>query len=168
MKDLAAQLADCYGMLGGNFRRLERTEDAMACFERGLRFEISDALEVMSSYNLVNAIVVPIEGKAADPQSQRQRIQSAVVVISRQVRGERRSDRWAWADLALCHLLLGQRAEALRSYARVRDLGDDGTVKSIVPVLERLRVAVPACAADIAAAIEALSGGSVAMTGASL
>ena len=61
MCDLAAQLADCLGMLGGNYRRQGRFEDAQAAFERGRVYEESPSLEVMSSYNLVNAITLPIE-----------------------------------------------------------------------------------------------------------
>ena len=62
---------------------------------------------------------------------QRPFIEKAVSALSRQVRGERRSDRWAWADLAQCQLLLGDQAGTLQSYGRVRDLGDDDTVASV-------------------------------------
>jgi tetratricopeptide (TPR) repeat protein len=162
MRDLATQLADCLGMLGGNYRRLGALERARDCFERGRRYEESPLLMVMSSYNAVNAIVTAILSQAGDPDTQRGKLQSAVAVISRQVRGERRSDQWAWADLALCHLLLGDRDAALRSYARMRDLGGDGAMRSIVPVLDELRPAAASRAADIAAALEALSGGAAA------
>jgi len=150
-------------MLGGNYRRLNELAKAQDCFERGRRYEESPILSVMSSYNVVNAIVTPIQDQTSDPDAQRTKLQLAVAIISRQVRGERRSDQWAWADLALCELLVGDRVAALRSYARVRDLGGDQTIRStIVPVLKDLRDVAKSRAADVAAAIEALSGDGIA------
>jgi hypothetical protein len=143
MRDLAAQLADCLGMLGGNYRRQGRLKEAQTAFERGRVYEESPSLEVMSSYNLVNAITLPIESDAQSWHAQRPFIEKAVLALSRQVRGERRSDRWAWADLAQCQLLLGDEAGAHQSYGRVRDLGDDDTVASVTAVLERLGNAAP-------------------------
>lgn len=153
MRDLAAQLADCLGMLGGNYRRQGRLKEAQAAFERGRVYEESPSLEVMSSYNLVNAIALPIESDAQAWDAQRPFIEKAVSALSRQVRGERRSDRWAWADLAQCQLLLGDEAGALQSYSRVRDLGDDDTVASVTAVLERLGNAAPALKSRVTAAI---------------
>ena len=153
MRDLAAQLADCLGMLGGNYRRLGRLKEAQTAFERGRVYEESPSLEVMSSYNLVNAITLPIESDAEAWEAQRPFIEKAVVALSRQVRGERRSDPWAWADLAQCQLLLGDEAGALQSYDRVRDLGDDDTLASATAVLERLGNAVPALKSRITAVI---------------
>lgn len=153
LRDLAAQLADCLGMLGGNYRRQGRLKEAQAVFERGRVYEESPSLEVMSSYNLVNAITLPIE---SDPQAwdaQQPFIERAVSALSRQVRGERRSDRWAWADLAQCQLLLGDEAGALQSYGRVRDLGDKDTVASVTAVLERLGSATPALKSRVTAAV---------------
>ncbi len=144
MRDLAAQLADCLGMLGGNYRRLGELEKARAAFERGRDYEESEVLEVMSSYNLVNAITLPIESNPGNWEAQLPFLEKAVTALSRQVRGERSRDRWAWADLAQCQLLLGDEAGALQSYGRVRDLGDDDTLASVTAVLERLANAVPA------------------------
>jgi hypothetical protein len=156
MRDLAAQLADCLGMLGGNYRRQSRLKEAQAVFERGRVYEESPALEVMSSYNLVNAITLPIESDDQAWDAQLPFIEKAVSALSRQVRGERRSDRWAWADLAQCQLLLGDEAGALQSYGRVRDLGDDDTVASVTAVLERLGNAAPALKSRVTAAITSL------------
>ena len=141
MREVAAQLADCLGMLGGNYRRQGRLKDAQAAFERGRVYEESPSLEVMSSYNLVNAITLPIESDPEALDLQRPYIEKAVSAISRQVRGQRRSDRWAWADLAQCQLLLGDEPGALKSYSRV--LGDDRTIASVTAVLERLGDAAP-------------------------
>jgi tetratricopeptide (TPR) repeat protein len=156
---VATQLADLLGMLGGNHRRLGQREQAQACFDRGSRLEASPVLGVMSSYNLVNAITLPIE---SDPQAlvaRSEALARAVAAIERQVAGERRNDRWAWADLAQCQLLLDRVDDALRSYARVRSLGDDDTFTSVIGVLERLRDAVPALEARVAAAVKVLRPG---------
>lgn len=159
MRDLATQLADCLGMLGGNYRRQGRLKEAQATFERGRVYEESRALEVMSSYNLVNAITLPIESDGQALDAQRPYLKNAVAAISHQVRSGRRNDRWAWADLAECQLLDGDDAGALQSYGRVRDLGDEDTVASVTAVLERLGSAVPALKSRIADAIRFLKSG---------
>ena len=135
---LAAHLADCLGMLGGNHRRLEQLDRALLAFQDGARIEAADRLEVLSSYNLVNAIVLPIEMKDSTATQQRSALRKAVEAIARQVHGARRNDRWAWADLGQCQLLLGEAGDARTSYARLRSLGDADTLKSVLPVLQRL------------------------------
>ena len=156
MRDVATQLADLLGMLGGNYRRLGQRDQAQACFERGSQLEASPLFEVMSSYNLVNAITLPIESDSQALMAQREKLARAVAAIEKQVAGERRNDRWAWADLAQCQLLLDRLDDALRSYARVRSLGDDDTFTSVIRVLERLREAVPALEARVEAAVKVL------------
>jgi tetratricopeptide (TPR) repeat protein len=161
VRRLATHLADCLGMLGGNYRRNGELERAQQAFERGRVYEQSSRLGVDSSYNLVNAMTLPLESrrgmKAADLADE---LRAAIGAIERQVKGNRRKDRWAWADLALCRLLLGQRDEALRNYERARDLGDEETILSIVAVLERLHTAVrqsdPGTAAYLSEAITLL------------
>jgi tetratricopeptide (TPR) repeat protein len=155
---LAKQLADCIGMLGGNYRRIGELERAQKAFERGRVYEQSSRLKVDSSYNLVNAITLPLESrpgvKAADLADE---LRAAIEAIKRQVEGNRRTDRWAWADLAECRLLLGELDEALRNYERARDLGNQDTIRSIVDVLERLRLAMhqsdPGTAANLSEAM---------------
>jgi len=125
-------------MLGGNHRRLEQLDRALLAFQDGARIEAADRLEVLSSYNLVNAIVLPIEMKDSTATQQRSALRKAVEAIARQVHGARRNDRWAWADLGQCQLLLGEAGDARTSYARLRSLGDADTLKSVLPVLQRL------------------------------
>ncbi|MBN3753691.1 hypothetical protein G3N95_12135 [Paraburkholderia sp. Tr-20389] len=162
VKTLAYHLADCLGMLGGNYRRLDRFDEAQACFERGRIYEDSPRLEVASSYNLVNAITLPLERRSSRLDEQTEELRRAVGAISRQIQGERRNDRWAWADLAECQLLLGLGDEAWRSYRRARDLGDEDTVNSIVSVLQRLEAVLhngeQEAAKNINEAIQALRG----------
>jgi hypothetical protein len=141
-KALASHLADCLGMLGGNQRRLEQHDEALQAFIDGARYEAADRLEVLSSYNLVNAIVLPLEMKLSTATDQQADLRGAVNAILRQVHGARRNDRWAWADLGQCQLLLDERDAARASYDRMRQLGDADTLKSVLPVLERLHKAL--------------------------
>lgn len=142
-KKLAFQLADCLGMLGGNYRRLGELTHALAAFVRGQEIEESEKLEVPSSYNLVNAITLPLEMKTQTPTQLQPALNRAVAAIKRQVdHEERRNDRWAWADLAECQLLLGDLDDAKDSYARMCELGNADTIVSVVAVLRRLKVAL--------------------------
>jgi tetratricopeptide (TPR) repeat protein len=156
MREVAAQFADLLGMLGGNHRRLGQREQALACFERGSRVEAAPPLAVMSSYNLVNAITLPIESDPNALSRQSEAMKRAVAAIDKQVAGPRRNDRWAWADLAQCQLLLDDMQRALGSYARVRSLGDEDTYTSVIGVLERLKQSAPALAERIEAAVRVL------------
>jgi tetratricopeptide (TPR) repeat protein len=150
---LAFHLADCLGMKGGNLRRLDRLPEALACFKHGRTYEESKHLNVPSSYNLVNAIVLPLETGTRTAELQDD-LTGAVVAIQRQVDGERRNDRWAWADLGQCQLLLGDRDGAIKSYKRVRELGNAETVESVVTVLRRLARAIGKTEPKMAVALE--------------
>lgn len=141
-KTLASHLADCLGMIGGNLRRLDRLVEALKHFELGRVYEEEDRLDVNSSYNLVNAISLPLEMRSKTATEQREALLRAIAAIDRQVRGERRSDRWAWADLGQCQLLLGDASAARGSYQRVITLGDAETIRSVLTVLRRLLGAV--------------------------
>lgn len=161
-KALAAHLADCLGMLGGNHRRMNALDLALEAFEDGSRWERDARLDVQSSYNLVNAIVLPLEMGRSTATVQRDGLRQAVEAIGRQVHGARRNDRWAWADLGQCQLLLGDLPAARTSYARMRSLGDADTLRSALPVLQRLQEALresdPAIAAALAAGVAELGG----------
>ncbi len=158
---LAAHLADCLGMLGGNHRRMNALDLALATFVEGSRWERDERLDVQSSYNLVNAIVLPLEMGRSTATAQRRSLRQAIEAIVRQVHGARRNDRWAWADLGQCQLLLGDVAAARASYARMRSLGDADTLRSALPVLQRLQDALrerdPSIAAALAEGIAGLS-----------
>jgi tetratricopeptide (TPR) repeat protein len=144
-KKLAFQLADCLGMLGGNHRRLDQFPEALAAFTRGRAIEESEKLAVPSSYNLVNAITLPfeIEGQTALQPETTLALERAIAALKRQVTlEERRNDRWAWADLGECQLLLGDLKGAKSSYERVRELGNADTFASVAAVLRRLQKAL--------------------------
>jgi tetratricopeptide (TPR) repeat protein len=160
VRRFAAQLADLLGMLGGNYRRAGELKLAQETFDRGKVYEQSTSLGVDSSYNLVNSITLPLESGKVSAVDLRNDLQRATEALERQVSGTRRTDRWAWADLAECRLLNGERDQAFKDYERVRDLGDEETIRSVVTVLERLANAVqtsdPATADNLDAAIKLL------------
>jgi len=151
-KKLAFHLADCLGMLGGNHRRLDHFPAALAAFVRGRRLEESESLAVPSSYNLVNAITLPLESDGRMTPEQEAALKRAIAAIQRQVKlEERRNDRWAWEDLGECQLLLGDLDGAKTSYRRVAELGNADTRASVIAVLERLQKALEADAKTSAA-----------------
>lgn len=141
-KTLALHLADCLGMIGGNYRRMGDLDEALRQFELGRVYEEADRLDVNSSYNLVNAITLPLEKRSMTVTEQHDSLKRAVAAIDRQVHGERRNDRWAWADLGLCQLLLGDIEAARNSYRRMQDLGDSETARSVLAVMRRLQGAL--------------------------
>jgi tetratricopeptide (TPR) repeat protein len=94
--EIASRLADCLGMLGGNQRRLKRFDDALASFARGRKLEEDRRYGINSSYNIVNAITLPIETGAATASEQADALFKAVQALDFQTtRGKRRLDRWA-------------------------------------------------------------------------
>jgi hypothetical protein len=153
-KQLAWHLADLLGMVGGNLRRLNRLEDALRAFEAGRPYEEDSRWGVYSSYNLVNAVTLPLEAGTKSPSEQTAALQRAVQTLRGQTQGERRMDRWAWADLAQCQLLLRDVAGATESYQRFIELGDLSSVESAVSVLRRLHTALGSRDPETANALE--------------
>lgn len=164
---IASRLADCFGMLGGNLRRLNRLDAALECFERGRRFEDDPRYNVNSSYNLVNAITLPIEAGQKTASEQRAALGQAIQALERQIMstgpgtGKRRQDRWAWADYGQCLLLLGRLDEANSAYSRFKAFANKDNVDSHVAVLHRLRQALmqsdPSIVESLDKAIQLLS-----------
>jgi hypothetical protein len=152
---IASYLADCLGMIGGHLRRLNRLDEAEKSFTDGRSFEGDERYGVDSSYNLVNAITLPIEMGDKTASDQRPELIQASKAIERQINfGKRRSDRWAWADRAQCVLLLGDVDEARRIYREFKALADADSLASHVTVLNRLRAALAIKDPAVAAAIE--------------
>jgi tetratricopeptide (TPR) repeat protein len=141
-KKIAWHLADCLGMKGGNHRRLNEVDFAMTCFRRGRRYEEDARFAVNSSYNLVNEITLPIEQRAKTAADQKEALQRAGGALERQVRGDRRVDRWAWADLGECRLLMGDAKGAREAYDRFVEIGDPDSTRSAVTVLHKLTKAL--------------------------
>lgn len=139
--NIAWHLADCLGMMGGHHRRLGQLERALEAFERGRQYEKNQQYRIDSSYNTVNAIVVPIESGSRDATSQGAALREAVATLEYQIHspemGEksRKRDRWAYADLGQCRLLLGDVREAATAYEDFIRLSNAGEIGSACRVL---------------------------------
>ncbi len=140
--DLADELADIYGMMGGIHRRqaddasdvgddaarhdcLRRSIDA---YDKGFEYERGDS-GLINSYNLVNRLVsrildqptvlvgAPLQG---DPlvgeDAMDNELEHAFHVVDKQLAESRRGDAWAMADQALLSMLLSTTATARAAY----------------------------------------------------
>jgi tetratricopeptide (TPR) repeat protein len=136
---LYAALAECLGMRGGILRRLGELDDAVASYGEGRRFEQDEEFGKDDSYNLVNALVIPLlkAPRLLDADGVRNELARAIRLLRRQVRGSRNSDYWAQADLARCLLLAGEYDDAIRALDRFVQLG--GLKDAFVTSIQMLR-----------------------------
>jgi tetratricopeptide (TPR) repeat protein len=141
-KQVAWNLADTLGMLGGNYRRMGLLGEALRSFEEGKRYEVDSRFGIDSTYNVVNAITLPIEMGVRTASEQRPSLEAALAALERATSGSRRLDRWAWADLGQTALLMGDTERAHEAYRRFRDLGDEAAIRSHLTVLQRFRDAL--------------------------
>jgi hypothetical protein len=138
---LAVELADCHGLLGGVERRwaLEGpAEDraahllaSISAYDDGCKLEADERHGIVNSYNRVNRLLVRLLlqpellgsrgtvdlGGGTDPLDVREELAATATAIADQLAGPRRGDHWAMADLALIQVLLDQ-ADAVTAYAR--------------------------------------------------
>jgi hypothetical protein len=143
---LSKELADCYGIKGGIYRRWSMVDEANAkdllqksaeMYNEGRKYEIND------TYNLFNAIVVVILLDPVKLEEQYPEINECVDVIQKQARGPRIDQWWAWADLGLCNLLLKNEDEARVAYYRFTRLGPrPQDFDSTLSVLNNLKTAL--------------------------
>lgn len=125
---LLRQLADCYGMAGGVYRRkatVDRTnlENSIKMYDNGRKLEYDTLSDIQNSYNITNAIAVRVIQDAKCLDTQGTDIQKAITTIQKQVEVKRRDEWWAWADLGLLYLLIGREIEAFQAYSRFQDTG---------------------------------------------
>ena len=134
-KDVAAQLADCYGIKGGVYRRAadaahgrkewalsqQLLEVSVACYDLGYLYEACKRFEIVNSYNLLNRLIsrLMLQPEAlADEHAEvmgvplRLALENAQNVLKGQTsEPPRESDPWAWGDLAVCNALLMKTPE---------------------------------------------------------
>jgi hypothetical protein len=128
---LVSELADCYGMMGGIYRRWglkaqdekERKSlllESTKSYKNGYDIESNKEYGIVDSYNMVNRLVSQIlldfhflsnpalaaNYEGLEPIDVREELQKAEMEIREQLRGKRRGDVWALADLPLVSLLL--------------------------------------------------------------
>ncbi len=136
---IGARLADCFGVLGGQLRRLNQICDAIPVFRRGQVLEESDYLKLAWSYNMVNALVAQLEADfPIDPLEYDGEIAYVISVVERQIAQQRSRDCWAYADLGLCCLLGRDPKRADTAYQQFLALGYPEAFQSAAAVLESL------------------------------
>jgi len=130
---LKAQLADCYGMKGGVYRRAGRMTEALDAYKTGLKFETDD------SYNLTNSLTVEL---LIDPTRLKEltpAIEAARDKVETQIRLHRSGQWWAWADLGLLELLTRHEERAFDAYKNFGATGARASdYDSTISVLEEL------------------------------
>ena len=109
VREIAIQLADCWGSLGGIRRRQGRIEEAIAAYQQGRSLEANKFLRISNTYNHLQWIIACI---LADAQKLRSRqldadLEGVKDTLWNQVYANRVQDPWAYADLGLVQLLLG-------------------------------------------------------------
>jgi hypothetical protein len=159
-KEIAQQLADYWGRLGGMYRRRAMAAEGIEAYGRGKELEREYKLD--ESYNRTNWIVLKLLDDPAQLEALQPEIDETTLLIAAQVRGPRRDEWWAWADLGLLRHLGGQPAEARTAYEQFQRAGArPSDYRSVLSVLEPLRAAFqepsPELAAELSTTIGLLS-----------
>lgn len=148
LRSLTSALADCWGSLGGVLRRSGNFMAARKAYEQGMSLEQQDRFRLNSSYNQVQWLVLGIllspDLLLASNQQLRPEMERIETVIQQQIRTDRSRDPWAFSDLGLVRLLLGEEDGAQAAWSRIEGLDPLPAVYSSgLSVLETLRDAVP-------------------------
>jgi len=167
---LASELSDCFGILGGLYRRWaleseveeDRTlhlRDSVDAYEQGYQLETHPEYNIVNSYNMLNRLVSYILLKAesvleASPSEKvagyieydlRQELKKTEAAIREQLKEKRRGDIWALADLALVSVLLDEENPAT-AYAEFNaksppDFAYESSLSTLLP-LAKLKLPV--------------------------
>lgn len=146
LRELSVQLADCYGSLGGIFRRQGQLRDALAQYRKGAALERSERFRIDNTYNQVNLLVTGIldNPKWLETPEAKGEAKSVLNSIERQISTSRREDPWAYCDAALLHALLGDPASARVLWSAMRRMTPLPSVyRSSLPTLKGLQAILP-------------------------
>jgi tetratricopeptide (TPR) repeat protein len=106
---IVESVSDVYARVGGVYRRLGQLEDAIRILRIGADIEASDDRFRRYTYNSVNRIVLELLAGALSSATQRHdELRALDKRLHSLVSNERKSDTWAWADLAVINILLGE------------------------------------------------------------
>lgn len=162
--NIASELADCYGLLGGINRRwglistdrqknLELLQASFDAYDNGYqKYEAHKEYKIANSYNLLNRLVsyllfnptslidTPTKLSHGQTLLVKEELEKARVNIRQQLMLERRGDIWALADMALINLLL-DRETAAAAYedflaASPQDYAYDSALSVLRPLAE--------------------------------
>jgi hypothetical protein len=156
-REAAHRLSDYWGRLGGIFRKAGMIPDGIEAYRRGMELERDYQLD--DSYNLTNWIVLQLLDNPGRLPELGREIGDAIALVQAQVRGPRRDQWWAWADLGLLRQLGRQPSEARAAYEQFPRCGARRVdYQSVIPVLNSLREAFqgPELTADLSDTIQYL------------
>lgn len=159
--DLATELADCYGMLGGICRREGDLDEAIKIYDIGRQYE-EGPYGLENSYNMTNAIAVRVLKDPKNLSSQRDLMDGAIKALEWQVtKGGRKNQWWAWADLGELYLLSNKGDEASTAYEHFRRCGPrainyESTISVLRELEENVRESDPSISLGIAEAVKGL------------
>lgn len=153
-RELAIQLADCYGMAGGVCRRMGNLDESIKMYDTGYKYESNRSYKISSSYNLTNRIVIRILKDTDNLITLKTTIKEAAEIVQKQVERKRRREWWAWADLGELYLLCGESKEALRAYEMFTHSGArEPDYESQISVLNELASVLKSVNASVSEAI---------------
>jgi tetratricopeptide (TPR) repeat protein len=117
---LAEALADVYGSSGGIYRSAGEYSKSISAYDKGCAIEQDKRFGFVNSYNLTQRLVARVLFAPEQWVVSGQRIAGEDVpdclararnTVGEQTRGPRAGDVWAWADLGMLLLLLGEPAD---------------------------------------------------------
>ena len=125
---VAEQLADCYGSLGGILRRAGRLKEAIVQYDNGYAVEVDNVYGLVNTYNTINRLVLrllvapriisaplelsPEERNAVGGCEFGVELDEAARRLETQLTSIRRNDPWAQADLVMISALRGPDSDA--------------------------------------------------------
>ncbi len=153
-EDIAAEIADTYGMIGGIERRwalategadrAEHLERSRQAYDDGFRHEDRLGSREPTTYNRINRIVARVLARSsilADEQGDLDiytELAIAEEMVTEQIDGPRKRDPWAYCDLLTIQLLSGGREAASTWDVLVSLRPPDFVYKSMLDTLEPL------------------------------
>ncbi len=160
--EVAAKLADAYGQRGGRYREMKKYPKSRESYEQGRKIEQDPRYGIVDSYNLTNALVLAILEDPDSFRAHREAARAAAAVVLEHVRGKRRDQWWAWADLGILSLLIKDLPQAMMAYEQFRSTNardEDylSTSKVLRECHDRLTVSEPEVAAGFRDALEYLN-----------
>ena len=162
LRDLAAELADCYGSMAGIRRRLDQLDVALDLYGKGRQLELTKAYRIGNTYNQVQWLVLQVLLRPAlitgnDPAFAGE-IDRTLQVLDEQVRTTRAQDPWAYSDIGLLRTLRGREPWAEEAWDEVDDKKPISDVYEFGPSRTQDVVSRPARASSPQQRGDALSG----------
>jgi tetratricopeptide (TPR) repeat protein len=127
------EVADCLGILGGMLLKEKRLREAIEAFREGHDLEMKDGYRLGLTYNSVNYLVALVMDSGWGRLEEfRSRLSEITGKLKERMAGAAASDLWAWADLGLCELLMGNLEAAKSAYTTAAALANAGERRSML------------------------------------